>query len=98
LQHFAPSPNGEPGEETLKFVFDVIDPFIYECWDLYAVDYDEDHEPYVYFVTALVHREIMFNVSREAAETFEDWSVEWERVSKAYREEIESRVNKALGE
>ena len=98
LQHFAPSPNGDPGEETLRFVFEVIDPFIYECWGLYAVDYDEDYEPYVYFVTALVHREIMFNVSREAAETFEHWSVEWDRVSKAYREEIEGRVSKALAE
>lgn len=55
---------------------EVIDPFIYECSGLYAIDYNEGYKPYVYLVTALVHREIMSNVSREAAETFEHWSVE----------------------
>lgn len=42
IQHFAPAPGIETGEETLRFVFDVIDPFVHQSWRLFAVDYDED--------------------------------------------------------
>ena len=37
-----------------------------------------------------------FLVSREAAETFKDWDVEWDKVSKEYRDLMHERVNKAL--
>jgi hypothetical protein len=96
IQHFAPSPGVDAGEETLRFVFDVIDPFINQCWGLFAVDYDEDYEPYVYFVHALVSREITFLVSPEAAEQFEHWDVNWAKVSPAYKNEMQARVKKAL--
>ena len=95
LQHFAPVQCVDPGEETLRFVFEVIDPFINQCWNLFAVDYDEDYEPYVYFVDALVSREILFLVSPEAAAEYENWDVEWSAVSVAYRTEMQSRVAKA---
>ncbi len=95
IQHFAPPPGDNAGEETLRFVFDVIDPFIHECWGLFAVDYDEDYDPYVYFVSALVSEEILFLVSPGAAETFEHWSVDWSEASEAYRKEMLSRVEKA---
>ena len=85
----------DPGEETLRFVFEGIDPFINQCWNLFAVDYDEDYEPYVYFVDALVSREILFLVSPEAAAEYENWDVEWSEVSVAYRTEMQSRVAKA---
>ena len=52
IQHFAPASGRDVGEETLRFVFTVIDPFINGCWGFFAVDYDEDYEPYVYFVHA----------------------------------------------
>ena len=96
IQHFGPNPLQDPGEETLKFVFEVIDPFINDCWDLFAVDYDEDYEPYIYFVSALVNREIKFLVSPDAAKTFEDWDVSWTEVSEEYRNEMHSRVQEAL--
>lgn len=95
IQHFAPAPVTDAGEETLRFVFDVIDPFIHECWSLFAVDYDEDHEPYVYFVRPLVHREIMFLVSPEAAKSFEYWDVDWDSVNSAYKKEMHNRVKNA---
>ncbi|SRR6266542_1653602 len=96
IQHFGPTAGSDPGEETLKFVFDVIDPFIKECWGLYAVDYDEDSEPYIYFVGALVSREIPFLVSAEAAKTFNDWHVDWSEVGKEYADKMHSRVQEAL--
>jgi len=98
IQHFGPNPAQDAGEETLKFVFEVIDPFVHECWQLFAIDYDEDDEPYVYFVRALVSREIKFLVSPAAAETFDNWDVDWDSVSKEYRKEMHERVQAALAE
>lgn len=95
IQHFAPAPRHDPGEEALRFVFSVIDPLINECWGLFAVDYDEDYEPYVYFVGALVSREILFLVSPAAASEFENWDVDWSSVSANYRSEMQLRVQKA---
>ena len=95
LQHFAPAHGVDPGEETLIFVFEVIDPFINECWGLFAVDYDEDYDPYVYFVRTLVAREISFLVSPEAADTYEDWDVDWNATSAAYRAKMQQRVEAA---
>jgi len=97
IQHFASPPGRDAGCETLRFIFEVVDPFINDCWELFAVDYDEDHEPYVYFVGSLVSREIPFLVSPEAAAAFEEWDVEWSKVRGAYKEEMHSRVKRALG-
>ena len=98
IQHFGPHPGVDPTDETLRFVFEVIDPFINDCWGLFAVDYDEDDSPYVYFVFALVHREIKFLVSPEAAATFDGWEVDWSTVSEEYRNEMHSRVKQGLAD
>ncbi|MGA2351964.1 MAG: hypothetical protein ABSF70_16125 [Terracidiphilus sp.] len=95
IQHFAPAPDGKAGEETLRFIFGVIDPFINQCWELFAVDYDEDYEPYVYFVGALVSREIPFLVSPAAAAKFDNWDVDWSQVNGEYRDLILRRVEAA---
>jgi hypothetical protein len=95
LQHFAPVPGGDPGAETLRFVFEVVDPFINQCWGLFAVDYDEDSEPYIYFVHALVFREIPFLVSPEAAAEYEHWDVDWNAASASYRTLMQQRVQAA---
>ena len=97
IQHFAPAPRKvDVAESTLRFVFEVIDPFIHECWGLFAVDYHEDYDPYIYFVNALISREILFLVSQEAAECYQDWSVDWSNVEKSYKNEMEIRIKKAL--
>ena len=80
----------------MRFVFEVIDPFLHECWGLFAVDYDEDYDPYIYFVQALVGREILFLVSPEAAKRFKYWDVDWSTVSKEYRDEMHERAKQAL--
>jgi len=96
LQHFGAPSGLDPGTETLRFTFEVVDPFINECWGLFAVDYDEDYEPYIYFVHALVAREIRFLVSPEAAATHKDWDVDWSKASPEYQNEMQSRVRAAL--
>ena len=98
LQHFAPTIAVDASKETLCFVFEVIDPFINDCWDLFAIDYDEDHEPYVYFVYALIRHQIRFRVSPEAAACFKDWDVDWSSVSLQYKTEMQSRALKAGAE
>lgn len=95
IQHFAPAPEQNAGEMALKFVFGVIDPLINECWDLYAIDFDEDYEPYLYFVRALVSREITFLVSKDAAACFRDWDADWDCVSESYRDLMHERVRVA---
>ena len=95
LQHFAPAAGVDASEETLRFVFEVIDPFINDCWGLFAVDYDEDDEPYVYLVSALARREILFRVSSDAAACFEYWDIDWTQVDPGYRVEMQSRASRA---
>ena len=77
IQHFA-SPRGiDCSKETIKFIYEVIDPFINECWGLYAIDFNEDHEPYTYLIEGLIQQEIMFLVSKEACEHLQYVTFNW---------------------
>lgn len=96
IQHFAPPPGIDVADETLKFIYEIIDPFINECWGLFAIDYDEDYEEYIYLVSALAYREIPFLVSAEAARCFEDWNVDWSQVSSSYSQMMKERAQKAM--
>lgn len=96
IQHFGAPVDFDVSETTLRFVFGFIDPFIHECWDLFAVDYDEDIEPYVYFIPTLITHEIKFLVSQEAAETFEDWEEQLSSGSGDYYDEMRARFRAAL--
>ena len=96
IQHFAPYMLGQATSKmALEFIFGVIDPFIHNCWGLYAIDYDEDHDPYVYFVSSLVNNEILFLVSEESVKCEEYWDVDWTKTHKSYREEMVCRIAKA---
>lgn len=98
LQHFGPTQGLDTGGETLKFVFEVIDPFINQCWGLFAVDFDENTEEYNYFTGTLVSREILFLVSPDAASEYENWEADWSEVSDDYRIEMQRRVKTRLAE
>ena len=65
------------GLTATQFIFEVIDPFINECWQLFAVDENEDYEPYVYFVSGLIRRGIRFLVSPGVIEHIEHIEIEW---------------------
>src|SRR5262245_53326376 len=60
IQHFSAPSGVDIGDETVRFIYEVIDPFINECWGLYVIDFNEDHEPYVYLVEGLVRRGVRF--------------------------------------
>lgn len=97
IQHFAPLSVLHSTEvTTIEFVFEVIDPFINHCWGLFAIDFDEDDDPYENFTGNLASNEILFLVSKEAAGNFEYWDVDWSTVSAEYRIEMQKRVENAL--
>jgi len=97
IQHFGAVPyKMSPSLETLKFIYAVIDPFINNCWGLYAIDYDEDGDPYVNFLNTLISNEIKFLVSKQAAECQEYWSSELENCSPEYKNLMGKRICDAL--
>ena len=68
IQHFASPLNIDCSDETVRFIYEVIDPFIYDCWGVCAIDCNEDYDPYIYLIEPLISREVLFLVSHEAAE------------------------------
>ncbi|USH02117.1 hypothetical protein K6Q96_14800 [Grimontia kaedaensis] len=77
IQHFADPRGRDCAEETVQFIYKVIDPFIHQCWGLYAVDYNEDTEKHVYLIENLIRHGVEFLVSREAALNMKYVRFEW---------------------
>jgi hypothetical protein len=98
IQHFSPPPNDiNLNEETLRFVFSVIDPFINECWGLFAVDFVEDIDSCEFFPPTLINCHIEFLVSKDVAEASSDWDIDWTKIkNKEYANLIKDRIKKAL--
>jgi hypothetical protein len=96
LQHFSNPGRKDLSDETLSFIYEVIDPLINKCWGLYAIDYDEDDVPYEYLVAAVVRRRLKFQVSPAAAKCFRSWSINWKDVPKTYARDVRRRVKLAL--
>ena len=44
IQHFSNPTTIDCRYASLSFIYEIIDPFIYECWSLYAIDFNEDYE------------------------------------------------------
>lgn len=93
VQHFASPVDVDVSKLTLEFTFGVIDPLIHECWGLFAVDYNEDHEPYTYFVAHLIRRGIRFLVSPGVIE-YKKWiEFDWPKNDIEYKNEMSRRLN-----
>jgi len=91
IQHFLPKDGVEHNKVALDFIYKVIDPFIHECWGLYAVDFFEDMDGAPYLINALVGNGIYFLVSPEVTD---DWiweEVEWPLDTPQYKSEMEKR-------
>lgn len=48
--------------DTKMFIYEVIDPFINDCWGLYAIVHHEDTDSYNNIVDVLISSEIPFLV------------------------------------
>jgi len=66
-----------------------------ECWSLFAVDYNEDQEPYVYWVAGLIRRGIRFLVSPGVVENLQYTELRWPEGNAAYKTEMERRFRAA---
>lgn len=80
--------------ETLEFIYGVIDPFTNECWDYYAIDYNEQLDEYADIVGPLIANGIPFLVPSTLLEEFHhdrsDW--EWPEDNPGYRTLMEERL------
>lgn len=95
IQHFSIPERLDAAEESVRFIYEVIDPFIQQCWGLHAVDYNEDTEPHVYIVANLIRRGIFFSVSPGVVEHLEWTELDWPENQTSYRREMEARFKKA---
>jgi hypothetical protein len=95
IQHFTVPSNVNVADETIRFIYEVIDPFINKCWHLYAIDYNEDYEPYVYLVEGLIARGVRFLVSPEALKHVNWDGQSWPKGDAGYRKEMEKRIKRA---
>jgi len=95
VQHFLAPSSVDASKETIQFIYEVIDPFINECWNLFAIDYNEDDEAYVYLVGGLIRRGIRFLVSPEIMSSINFVDFEWPAGDPKYRADMESRFEAA---
>lgn len=97
IQHLGMRPSDiSPSLATLKFIYSVIDPFINDCWRLYAIDYDEEYDPYIYMLPTLIYYEIPFLVSSEAVKCHCDWDNNLNDCSIEYQHIMGKRIQNAL--
>jgi hypothetical protein len=92
IQHFTYPTTVDVAAEALRFIYEVIDPFINDCWGLYAIDHNEDHEPYVYLVGGLLNREIPFLVSPDSVPAFAYCETDWPTKNASYCDLMRSRL------
>ena len=95
IQHFGVPEQPDVGGIALEFIFRVLDPFINRCWGEFAIDYNEDDEPYTYLVQGLVNRKIKFLVSQECAENFNWDDIDSHKGTIPYITEMKKRFRDA---
>jgi hypothetical protein len=95
IQHFATPQATNCGGETIQFIYEVIDPFINDCWGLFAIDYNEDYEPHVYLIRNLIQNEVRFLVSPEAVHFLKsdhaDFEFRWPKKNSKYCKDMRKR-------
>ena len=94
IQHFT-SPPRRVSFDAIDYIYGVIDPFINECWDECAIDFNEDPEPYVYLVNNLIQNEVEFIVSDGLIKSMGNSEFEWDKCSKEYEAAMKRRISDA---
>lgn len=94
IQHFASPKDIDCGTETLKFIFNIIDPFINECWGLYAIDHNEHSEEYKDRIERLIEKEIYFLVPPDSILDIDDVDFDFSE-NDEYKVKMIKRFNEA---
>lgn len=91
IQHFAYPESKDCSQLSIQYIYEIIDPFICQCWGLYAVDYYEDSEP-TFLLEALIAREIKFLIPQEVIGRYLDEN-SFSKSSDGYKQEMIKRLN-----
>jgi hypothetical protein len=71
IQHLGVPKNIDPCQESLAFIFTVVDPFINSQWGLFAIDYNEEMgDHYEHIFETLVDRDLRPLISPDAAQAW----------------------------
>lgn len=63
IQHFCVPDIDDLSSLSLEFIYTIIDPLIFEYFDLCAIEYHEDHSvSYDYVVSNLIQRQLKFSI------------------------------------
>ena len=95
VQHFTSPNDRDLSKEVIEFIFGIVDPFINECWGLFAIDYNEDHEPYEYFIAGLIGRGIRFLISPGMIKNIKYIDLEYPSGDQIYQSDMENRIRDA---
>lgn len=86
VQHFIPPKNTDLSQLSLEFIYTIIDPLIAHHFNLYAIEYHEDHcISYDYVVATLLRRQLRFSLPPDFEITEVDLREELQGASDNYR-------------
>ena len=91
IQHFAYPESTDCSQLSTQYIYEIIDPFIYQCWGLYAVNYYEDSEV-TFLLEGLIAREIKFLIPQEVIGEYLDEN-SFSKSSDGYKQEMIKRLN-----
>ena len=100
IQHFCiPTDIEDMRRLSLEFIYKNIDPLIYKHFNMYAIEYHEDHSvSYDYLVACLIHHEILFSIPDDFEVTEIDLVEIINSTSKKYQSDLKLRfTEKGLG-
>lgn len=89
IQHFCHPPGVDLRHRTLSYIFGIIDPLLAEGWGQYAIDHNEDYEPYQYLVQSLISAEIVFRPSPQCLPDVDLEILDWPE-SQPYKQQIQT--------
>jgi hypothetical protein len=94
IQHFcSPAETTDLRGLALEFLYKNIDPLIHKHFDLYAIEYHEDHIGYDYVVECLVRHELLFSIPKDFEVGEIDLDSAIAATSPSYQKELERRIS-----
>lgn len=92
IQHFSPPPDTDFGLESIRFIFEVIEPLINKSWGLFAIDYNEESDEIQYLVEYLISNQVLFLVSPFMVGNRRYVDISWDGANPQYQEEMNRRL------
>lgn len=95
IQHFCVPDQYDFQELSLEFIYTIIDPLVSDAFDLFAIEYHEDHSvSYDYVVARLLRSELKFSVPDDFEITEVRMKEELDGASKQYVEWLRTQMKR----